>query len=73
MGSAFGPAIIAKLLGWKVQPKNIFITILSGFVLAIIFFYLPNSVGDWMERILPFSIGLVLIYFLKNRYAFNKL
>ena len=66
MGSAFGPAIIAKLLGWKVQPKNIFITILSGFVLAIIFFYLPNSVGDWMERILPFSIGLVLIYFFKK-------
>ena len=66
MGSAFGPAIIAKLLGWKVQPKNIFITILSGFVLAIIFFYLPNSIGDWMERILPFSIGLVLIYFFKK-------
>ena len=66
MGSAFGPAIIAKLLGWKVQPKNIFITILSGFVLAIIFFYLPNSIGDWMERVLPFSIGLILIYIFKK-------
>tara|TARA_B110000116_G_scaffold25950_1_gene19876 strand:- start:779 stop:2170 length:1392 start_codon:yes stop_codon:yes gene_type:complete len=66
MGSAFGPAIIAKLLGWKVQSKNVFITILSGFVLAIMFFYLPNSIGDWMERVLPFSIGLILIYFLKK-------
>ena len=66
MGSAFGPAIIAKLLGWKVQSKNVFITILSGFVLAIIFFYLPSSIGDWMERVLPFSIGLILIYFLKK-------
>jgi len=66
MGSAFGPAIIAKLLGWKVQSKNVFITILSGFVLAIIFFYLPNSIGDWMERVLPFSIGLILIYFFKK-------
>lgn len=67
MGSAFGPAIIAKLLGWKVHSKNVFIAILSGFLLAIVFFYLPNSTGDWMERVLPFSIGLILIYIFKNR------
>ena len=66
MGSAFGPAIIAKLLGWKVHARNVFIAILSGFVLAIIFFYLPNSIGDWMERVLPFSIGLILIYIFKK-------
>ena len=66
MGSAFGPAIIAKLLGWKVDSRNVFIAILSGFVLAIIFFYLPNSIGDWMERVLPFSIGLILIYIFKK-------
>ena len=66
MGSAFGPAIIAKLLGWKVHSRNVFIAILSGFVLAIIFFYLPNSIGDWMERVLPFSIGLILIYIFKK-------
>ena len=66
MGSAFGPAIIAKLLKWKIHPKNLFITIAAGFLLAVIFFYLPNSIGDWMERVLPFSIGMVLIYLIKE-------
>jgi len=66
MGSAFGPAIIARLLKWRIHPKNLFITIAAGFLLAVIFFYLPNSIGDWMERILPFSIGMVLIYLFKE-------
>ena len=35
-------------------------------VIIGMFFYLPNSIGDWMERVLPFSIGLILIYFLKK-------
>jgi len=66
MGAAFGPAIISKLLKWKIKSKNLFIAILMGFVLAILFFYLPNSIGDWMERILPFTIGLVLVYLFKD-------
>ena len=66
MGSAFGPAIIARLLKWRIHPKNLFITIAAGFLLAVIFFYLPNSIGDWMERVLPFSIGMVLIYLFKE-------
>jgi sodium/proline symporter len=66
MGAAFGPAIISKLLKWEIKSQNLFIAILMGFIMAILFFYLPNSIGDWMERILPFTIGLVFVYLSKK-------
>ena len=66
MGSSFGPAVISKIMKWKISAIHLLISIMLGFVLAVIFFLLPNTPGDWLERVMPFMISLALIYFLKK-------
>jgi uncharacterized membrane protein YfcA len=51
---------------WKISAIHLLISIMLGFVLAVIFFLLPNTPGDWLERVMPFMISLALIYFLKK-------
>ena len=66
MGSSFGPAVISKMMKWKISAIHLLISIILGFVLAVIFFLLPNTPGDWLERVMPFMVSLALIYFLKK-------
>ena len=66
MGSSFGPAVISKIMKWKISAIHLLTSIMLGFVLAVIFFLLPNTPGDWLERVMPFMISLALIYFLKK-------
>jgi len=66
MGSSFGPAVISKIMKWNISPQHLLISIILGFVLAVLFFILPNTPGDWLERVVPFMTSLILIYFLKK-------
>ena len=66
IGSAFGPAMISKLLGWRLNYRYMLLAIALGFSLAILFFYLPNTIGDWVERIIPFAIGMAVIFLFKE-------
>lgn len=65
LGSAFGPIVVLRLAGVNLNPK----VILPAMILAIgltIFFYLkPNSVGDILERLVPFVISFILLYVTK--------
>ena len=66
MGSAFGPSVISKILKWHVSASSILISIVVGFSLAVIFFLLPNTPGDWLERVVPFLVGLCYLFLKKN-------
>ena len=66
MGSSFGPAVIARISNWKLSENHILLSMIIGFVLAIVFFLLPDSTGDWIERVIPFVAGLICLFILKK-------
>ena len=66
MGSSFGPAVIARISNWKLSENHILLSMVIGFVLAILFFLLPDSTGDWIERVIPFFAGLICLFILKK-------
>ena len=66
MGSSFGPAVIARISNWKLSENHILLSLIIGFVLAIVFFLLPDSTGDWIERVIPFFAGLICLFILKK-------
>ena len=66
MGSAFGPSVISKILRWNVSATSILISILIGFVLAVLFFLLPNTPGDWLERVIPFMLSFCYLFLAKK-------
>ena len=68
MGSSFGPAVISKIMKWNISSQHLLLSIILGFALAVLFFILPNTSGDWLERVVPFMTSLTLIYFFKKNY-----
>jgi uncharacterized membrane protein YgaE (UPF0421/DUF939 family) len=66
MGSAFGPSVISKILKWQVTASSVLMSIIMGFVLAVLFFLLPNTPGDWLERVVPFLVSLCYLFLIKN-------
>ena len=66
MGSAFGPSVISKILKWNVSASSVLLSILIGFVFAVLLFLLPNTPGDWLERVVPFALGFSYLFLTKN-------
>ena len=66
MGSAFGPSVISKILKWNVSASSVLLSILIGFVFAVLLFLLPNTPGDWLERVVPFALGFSYLFFNKK-------
>ncbi|GGF60115.1 sodium/proline symporter [Alteromonas lipolytica] len=69
IGAAFGPLLIAKLLGWRLTGSGIFAGMLSGFVAAIVFNALPNAPGDIAERTIPFLLAGLVLWFSRSKTA----
>ncbi|HSR68912.1 MAG TPA: sodium/proline symporter [Acidobacteriota bacterium] len=64
MGAAFGPALVVKALGYGVSPRRTLLAMLVGFSFAVAAYYLfPASQDKWIERVLPFLAGLLVIFF----------
>jgi sodium/proline symporter len=61
IGSAFGPPVIARLAGWLCPAPVVLAAMLSGFGLAIVFYLLPNTPGDIVERLLPFTVASLIL------------
>lgn len=62
MGAAFGPALVTKALGYPLSPRRTLTAMLVGFSLAVAAYYLfPASEDKWIERVLPFVAGLLVI------------
>lgn len=61
LGSAFGPLVFVRLAGVRVAPVAALYAIVIGFSLAVLFYLMPNTPGDILERLLPFSVGLAVL------------
>ena len=62
LGAAFGPVVIARLLGWRVSPAAVTWAVAVGFGLTFILHLAPDTPGDVAERSIPFvlAMGIVL-------------
>lgn len=62
LGAAFGPLLLVRLSGKRVRPGSILGAMWAGFALTILFHLLPDSPGDFLERVLPFvaALGIAL-------------
>ncbi len=70
LGSAFGPTVFLRLGGMRLAPGAVLASILTGFVLAVTFYLMPNTPGDILERWAPFMAALaVLLVFGRSRHG----
>lgn len=60
LGSAFGPALLVKLAGYRISSGTVYASIAAGFGSTIIAYLLPDGPGDWIERLVPFAIALAI-------------
>ncbi|NGP52644.1 sodium/proline symporter, partial [Thioalkalivibrio sp. XN8] len=60
LGAAFGPPLLARLAGLAVPPAAVFAAMAVGFGGTLLFYWLPNTPGDWLERLVPFGAGLAI-------------
>ena len=60
LGSAFGPAIVLTLLGRQIAASSLFRGMLVGFAGTVVLHWLPNTSGDWAERLLPLVLGFIV-------------
>ena len=62
IGASFGPLLLVRLSGKRVRPGATLGAMWSGFFLSLLFHLLPDSPGDFLERVLPFvtSLGIAL-------------
>ena len=67
LGAAFVPMVLSKVFKWDIPAKSAFYSVISGFLLTILFHFLPDTPGDIVERIVPMSVGLSILYFTRIR------
>ena len=62
IGASFGPLLLVRLSGKRVRPGATLGAMWSGVLLSLLFHLLPDSPGDFLERVLPFvtSLGIAL-------------
>ncbi len=81
LGAAFGPIIVARVMGVEPKPGAIILAILAGFFMTVLFYgfgqiggdSLPAQLaalpGDPFERIFPWIIPLVLVFAWRQKTA----
>ena len=62
VGASFGPLLLVRLTGKRVRPGSTLGAMWAGFVLTLLFHVLPDSPGDFLERVFPFvaALGIAL-------------
>lgn len=60
LGAAFGPMLFCRLAHLPVRPGGVLASIVAGFALSVVFYLLPNTPGDVLERLAPFCIALFI-------------
>lgn len=58
LGASLGPLLIVRMSGKRIRPGSTLGAIWAGFVLSLMFHLLPDSPGNFLERVLPFTAGL---------------
>lgn len=74
LGSAFGPTVFMRLARVRLRPAGVLLSIISGFTLAVIFYSMPDTPGDVLERLAPFCLAFAVVFLLREkRQAINQL
>ena len=60
LGSAFGPPLIVKLVGREIDPAALFAAMLTGFAGTVTLYWMPDTPGDWAERLLPLAASFAI-------------
>jgi sodium/proline symporter len=62
LGASIGPLLFVRLSGKRIRPGATLAAMWAGFVLSVLFHLLPDSPGDFLERVLPFiaALGIAL-------------
>ncbi len=61
LGAAFGPTVFLRLARVPLKPEGILLSILTGFGLSVVFYLMPNTTGDWLERVAPFVVSFIVL------------
>ncbi|WP_370336690.1 sodium/proline symporter [Parvularcula marina] len=61
LGAAFGPIVVARVIGFEHGPATVMAAMVVGFGSAVTFFLLPNTPGDIAERLLPWCFSIVIL------------
>jgi sodium/proline symporter len=62
LGASLVPMVLSKVFYWSVSARAALISIMSGFLLTIFFHFLPDTPGDIIERVVPMSTGLIVLF-----------
>ena len=62
LGAAFGPLVLVRVAGKRIRPGAALGAMWAGAILTWLFHLLPDSPGDFLERVLPFvaALGIAL-------------
>lgn len=62
LGAAFGPLVLVRVAGKRIRPTAALGAMWAGAILVSLFHLLPDSPGDFLERVLPFvaALGIAL-------------
>jgi sodium/proline symporter len=61
LGAAFVPMVFSKVLNWKVSSIAAGLSILTGFLMTVIFHQLADTPGDIVERVIPMLLGFLIL------------
>ena len=73
LGAAFGPVVLMRLAGIDITSMGIFLGITVGFVLALVFYQMPNTPGDILERLAPFLAATIVLVLNRRRRSTTML
>ncbi len=61
LGSAFGPIVFLRLAGYEAAPASIVLSIFTGFSLSVLFYLMPDTPGEILERLAPFCCAFAVL------------
>ena len=61
LGAAFGPLVLARVMGWRGHDWGFPCALALGFGLTVLFYTLPDGPGDVYERAIPFAAAAVTL------------
>ncbi len=62
LAAAFGPLLVVSLWRGPVRPSWRIAALASGFLLTVALSWTIDSPGDWVERLVPLALALVLAW-----------
>lgn len=60
LAAAFGPLLVVTLWRGPIHPAWRLAALVSGFVLTVVLSWTVDSPGDWVERLVPLALALLL-------------